>query len=250
MRIPFAVFILLSVINLASAQKAEVTISLNEQFFDAALEAVFQHGGPLEFPIAGNSHRRDAGSVGNGDAVSGRYGDDNDISASPRLGFAASNSAWRLGGSNFECNESIKLLREINGVRTAVRFRDGKIMAPLAFSGNYNPPFVGCVPFSGWAESVIDLEFDQNAQRLIARARVLNVSLSGTGGVGGTVIARMVQGSIDKKVNPIELFQLNKLSFALPIKGSNGLQMKATGVRHELQNGAINVVVSYEFVKS
>ena len=87
----------------------------------------------------------------------------------------------------------------MNGVRTAVRFRDGKILAPLAFSGSYNPPFVGCVPFSGWAESVIDLEFDQNSQRLIARARVLNVNLNGTGGIGGSVVAKLVQGSIDKK---------------------------------------------------
>jgi hypothetical protein len=118
----------------------------------------------------------------------------------------------------------------------------------MAFSGNYNPPFVGCVPFSGWAESVIDLEFDQESQRLVARARVLNVNLNGTGGVGGSMVAKLVQSSIDKKINPIELFQLSKLSFAVPVKGSE-LQMKATGIRHELQNGAINVVVTYEFTR-
>ena len=36
-------------------------------------------------------------------------------------------------------------LREMNGVRTAVRFREGKVYVPLAFSGMYSPPFVGCV---------------------------------------------------------------------------------------------------------
>ena len=204
----------------ASAQKAEVSISLNEAFFDAALEAVFQSGAPLEFSIAQNSDKK---------------GDLSQLSRSfaPRSG----------------CSETIKIQREIGGVRTAVRFRDGKIIAPLAFSGNYNPPFIGCVAFSGWAESVIDLEFDQNAQRLVAKARVLNVNLSGTGGMGSSVVAKLVQSSIDKRVNPIELFQLSKLSFALPVKGANDLQMRATGIRHELQNGAINVVVSYEFGK-
>lgn len=201
-------------------QKAEVTISLNEAFFDSALEALFQTGTPLEFSIA---EKRPATSE-------------------PHIVNAS------LSGARKECSETIKIQREMNGVRTAVRFRDGKILAPLAFSGSYNPPFVGCVPFSGWAESVIDLEFDQNSQRLVAKARVLNVNLNGTGGIGGSVVAKLVQGSIDKKVNPIELFQLSKLSFAVPVKGSE-LQMKATGIRHDLQNGAINIVVSYDFVK-
>ncbi|MDI1240620.1 MAG: hypothetical protein PSX80_01705 [bacterium] len=219
-----------------SQQKAEVTISLNEAFFDAALESLFQVGAPLEFSIAGTGLSR--GEALAPKLVRASYGPtESSYSASPGL-----------GGEDIECSETIKIQREINGVRTAVRFRDGKILAPLAFSGNYNPPFVGCVAFSGWAESVIDLEFDPNAQRLVARARVLNVNLNGTGGIGGSVVAKLVQSSIDKKVNPIELFQLNKLSFTVPVKGSE-LQMKAMGIRHELQNGSINVVVSYEFVR-
>ena len=222
-------------------QKAEVTISLNEAFFDAALESLFQGGVPLEFSIAGNQlNRRDAltqSELERGSKLIPASYQPVDFSATPRL-----------RGENTECSETIKIQREINGVRTAVRFRDGKILAPLAFSGNYNPPFVGCVPFSGWAESVIDLEFDQNAQRLIAKARVLNVNLNGTGGIGGSVLAKLVQSSIDKKINPIELFQLSKLSFAVPVRSSE-LQMKATGIRHELQNGLINVVVSYEFTR-
>lgn len=222
-------------------QKAEVTISLNEAFFDAALEGLFQTGTPLEFSIAETSvNRRDAETqrkLERGSTFIPASHHVIDLSASPRH-----------QGESTECSETIKIQREINGVRTAVRFRDGKILAPLAFSGSYNPPFVGCVPFSGWAESVVDLEFDQNAQRLVARARVTNVNLNGTGGIGGSVVAKLVQSSIDKKVNPIELFQLSKLSFAVPVKGSE-LQMKATGVRHELQNGAVNVIVSYEFTR-
>ncbi|MEO5860041.1 MAG: hypothetical protein ABIR33_13965 [Pyrinomonadaceae bacterium] len=239
-----ALFAVLFSVGLTHAQqKAEVTISLNEAFFDAALESLFQGGAPLEFSIAGNQLNR-------GDAEKRRNSGNGPqpIDAGYRQSETSFSASQRLRSDNHECSETIKIQREINGVRTAVRFRDGKILAPLAFSGNYNPPFVGCVAFSGWAESVIDLEFDQNAQRLVARARVLNVNLSGSGGLGGSVVARLVQSSIDKKVNPIELFQLSKLSFAFPVKGSE-LQMRATGIRHELQNGAINVVVSYEFVR-
>ena len=228
MKFTLAAIIFFTLTSAAFSQKAEVTISLNEAFFDAALEALFANGAPLEFSIAENASG--GGTTTRATAFS----------------FAPSTSQ-PLRGSTSACAETIKIHREVSGVRTAVRFREGKIFAPLAFAGNYNPPFVGCVGFSGWAETVIDLEFDQNAQRLVARARVMNVNLSGTGGLGGTVVARLVQSSIDKKINPIELFQLNKLSFAVPVRGSGELQMRATGVRHELQNGAINVIVSYEF---
>jgi hypothetical protein len=151
--------------------------------------------------------------------------------------------------SDTSCRESIRLQREIGGVRTAVRFRDGKILAPLAFNGSYNPPFIGCVDFSGWAETAIDLEFDQANQRLVARARVVNVSLNGTGGVGGTVIAKMVQSAIDRKINPIEIIKLEKISFMLPVQNSANIRMRAVAVRHELQNGILNVFISYEFSK-
>lgn len=233
MKFPLAAIIFLTLFIPAFAQKAEVTISLNEAFFDAALEALFTNGAALEFSIAENGSKRH-------------------LELSPihsnTLSFAPPATS-RYSDPNPACPETIKIHREVNGVRTAVRFREGKIFAPLAFVGNYNPPFVGCVGFSGWAETMIDLEFDQNAQRLVARARVLNVNLSGTGGLGGTVVAKLVQSSIDKKINPIELFQLNKLSFAVPVRGGNDLQMRATGIRHELQNGAINVIVTYEFGK-
>jgi hypothetical protein len=230
MKFTLVVSLVLVLVSSGFAQKAEVTISLNEAFFDAALESIFANGAPLEFPIAKNENGSSTGK-----------------SLGPAI--AHSFAPRSPGGFGQACAETIKILREVNGVRTSVRFREGRILAPLAFSGNYNPPFVGCVAFSGWAESSIDLEFDQQAQRLVARVRVLNVNLSGTGGVGGSVVAKLVQSSIDKKINPIELFHLSKLSFAVPMKGSADLQMRATGLRHELQNGLINVVVTYEFGK-
>ena len=226
------VFSIVLFVSLAKAQTAEVAVSLNEQFFDTLLDAIFKNFNPPEFPIARNSSK-----------------------------FQVPSSKFQVGVSSFQetnlqpstsvCNESIKLLREIDGVRTAVRFREGKIYAPIAFSGAYNPPLIGCVEFSGWAETNIDLEYDRNSQKLVGRVRVLNVSLNGTGGIGSSLLAKLVQNSIDKKINPIEILQTDKLSFVVPIQNAGGaLRMKAVNVRHEIANGVLNVYIAYEFVKA
>lgn len=210
-----AIFFLFTI---APAQKTEITITLNEQFFDALLDAIYQNGGMPDIPLAQNSEREEV------------------------IPAAYSPSEKKV------CSDSIKILRESNSVRTAVRFRDGKIYSPIAFSGSYSPPFVGCVDFSGYAETNIDLEFDQQNQRLIGRANVLSVSLNGTGGVGSNVLAKMVQSSIDKKVNPAEILRLDKISFPVPVQNSKGLTMKAVGIRPEIGNGMLNIHIDYEFV--
>jgi hypothetical protein len=218
-------YILLAILNVffifssASAQKPELTITLNEPFFDALLDSVFKNFDAHEFSIAASSDK---------------------------VKRPANSSAF---ASTSTCKETIQILRENNGVRTTVRFRDSKIYAPLAFTGNYSPPFVGCVAFSGYAETNIALEFDQNSQRLIARAKVLNIALNGTGGVGGGVVAKLVQSSIDKKINPIEIIRMDKLSFLIPVQNGASLRMRATGIRHEIENGALKINIAYEFVK-
>ncbi len=217
-----------------SAQKTEIAIGLSEHFFETIVDALFQAGGPPEFAIA---------SIGKTEIETrAEQGESSFVDA------AFNGSAKRR--SDTRCKESIRLQRETAGTRTAVRFRDGKITAPLAFNGSYNPPFIGCVDFSGWADSVIDLEFDQANQRLIAKARVLNVNLNGTGGIGGSVIAKMVQTAIDRKVNPIELLKLDKVSFMLPIQNSANLQMRAVGIRHEIRENVLVVQIAYEFSKA
>lgn len=214
-----------------SAQKTEIAIGLSEHFFETVVDALFQAGGPPEFAIA---------SIGKPDIETG---------AEPGA-FSFVDAAFNGFTENGQCKESIRLQREIGGTRTAVRFRDGKINAPLAFNGSYNPPFIGCVDFSGWADTIIDLEFDQANQRLVAKARVANVNLNGTGGIGGSVIARMVQSAIDRKVNPIELLKLDKVSFMLPIQNAANLQMRAVGIRHEIKETVLVIQISYEFSKA
>ena len=204
-RASFIGFLILLLFSAASAQRAEVTVSLNEVFFDALLDSAFQNFEPPVFSIVEDKRE--------------------------------------------SCDESVTILREMNGVRTAVRFREGKMFVPLAFRGNYAPPFVGCVGVEGWAETTIDLEFDQAGQRLIGRARVLNVRVNGTRGVGGSLIARFLQRSIDSKLNPIEIIHLDKMSFGVPLHNGGNLRMKATGVRTEVANGSLNIRVTYEFLK-
>ena len=226
------VLVILSAVSFAKAQQAEVTISLNEQFFDALLDAVFKNSAP-EFPLAGIQEEEK------------RKNGEKEIFT--KVKFESENQKPKTKSQKPVCNELIRLQREIDGVRTAVRFRDGKIYAPLAFTGNYKPPLIGCIEFSGWAEANIELEFDKERQTLIGRARVLNVQLSGTGGIGSSVVTRLVQSSIDNKINPIQILQMDKVSFAVPVQNSATLKMKAVGMRHEIVNNALSVHIAYQF---
>ena len=215
--------------SFARAQTADVTIQLNEQFFDALLDALFKNSNLPEIPLSVNDSKL----------------------KEPDSNVLAANLSEKQNPKNQKlqtnCSESIKLQREIDGTRTAVRFRDGRIFAPIAFTGNYNPPFIGCVEFSGVAETTIDLEYDTQKRTLIGRARVLSVDLSGAGGIGGGFLARMVQSSIDKKINPIQILALDKISFVVPIQNAGSLKMKAAGIKHEVAGGLLNVRISYEF---
>lgn len=226
-----SVFLLISS---AQAQTADVNIQLNEQFFDALLDALFKNTNPPEFPLSEvrdqEKERTDEGG---------------------KAAFVnVKSEAKQKILENSLCPDKLRLEREIDGTRTAVRFREGRVIAPIAFTGNYNPPFVGCVEFAGVAETVIELEFDAQKQALVGRAKVLNVNMSGAGGIGGAFLARMVQGSIDRKINPIQILAMDRISFIVPIQNSGSLKMKANGIRHEISNGVLNVRISYEFQKA
>ena len=224
-KVVVGLFSVLLFISAAAAQRTEITVTFGEQFFDSLLDVVFANSAPPEFSIAGNAPA---------------------IVSPMRSGFA---ETPLRSNSNAACSETIKLLRENGTVRTAVRFKDGKIIAPIAFTGNYSPPLVGCVQFSGWAEANIDLEFDPQTRVLVGRAKILNVSLNGTGGIGGGMIAKLVQSSIDKKINPIEILNVDKIVFPLPIQYAGNLRMQAVGIRQEVVGNALDVHVQFEFVK-
>ncbi len=201
------ILIIFIVTSFAKAQTAEVTISLNETFFDAFLEAMFTN---LKQPD------------------------------------------FRLSETESEdCVEKIKLEREINGVKTAVKFKNGKILAPIAFTGSYKAPLLGCLDFKGWAEANVELEFDQAKQTLFGRANVKNVQLNNVPSFAGSVVAKLLQGSIDKKINPVEILNAEKLNFLVPVAVAQGnLNLKAKSMRHEIVNNSLNVAIMYEFSKA
>ena len=241
------IFAILMCASLAQAQSAEVSVALNEQFLDALLDAIFKNFNAPEFPLAGNAEEeKRRGREEEREVLFSRFQISNRESGGRRL------KIEDLSPPPPEnCNESIRLLREIDDVRTAVRFRDGKIYAPIAFSGSYNPPFVGCIDFQGWAETNIDLEYDRQSRKLVGRVRVLSVNLGGVTNLASGVLSRLVQGSIDRKINPIEILQIDKLSFVVPVQNAGGsLKMKATAVRHEITGGSLNVHIAYEFAKA
>jgi hypothetical protein len=204
----------------AQPQRADIAITLNEQFFDAFLDTLFKNFKPVEFSVA---------------KIKNEEVKFDTVSFHPR---------------QQKCEQVIKLEREIGGMRTAVRFRDGRIVAPLAFSGSYDVPLFGCVDFTGWAETNVELNFDPTRQALLARVKVLNVNLNGVSGLGGGLIAKLLQSSVDKKINPTEILNVEKLSFLFPLESMGGnLRLRATEMRPEISPGELKIRIFYELGK-
>jgi len=63
------------------------------------------------------------------------------------------------------------------------------------------------------------------------------------------MVARMVQGSIDRKINPIEVIKTDKVTFELPLQSSGSVRMRATGFSHQIVNGQLVIHIAYNFEK-
>lgn len=207
---------------------AEATVTLNEQFLNSLLDAVFTNLRPPSFPLS--LSKTDTG----------------DAPAKP----AAANALTPSKNIN-QCSSQIVLEREMSGVRTAVRFENGRITAPLAFTGTYNTGLLGCMRFQGWADTVINLEFNRERQTLNAQVDVVDIHLNGIPQLANGVVVQMVQNAIDQRINPIEILQATQLTTRLPISASGGaLNLKAKELRPEVVPGAIRLHIIYEFVRA
>lgn len=221
------IFSVLMSVSWAQAQNAEVTVSLNEQFFDKLLDAIFTNLKQPEFALAKNENLPRAEKTSLISALNGKY-----------------------ASANYFCDEKIILLRQDGDTKTGAQFRNGKIYAPIAFTGTYSPPLIGCMDFRGHAETNIELYFDRDRQTLYGRVKVLDVKLGSVANLAGGFIARIVQNSIDRKINPIEILSADKLAFVIPVQNSGGaLRMRATDIRHEVGEGVLNVHINFEFEK-
>jgi hypothetical protein len=206
----------------AAAPAAEATITLNEQFLNALLDAMFTRLGAPSFPLA--------------------------LASAERPNIRPPALAHRVASTN-QCPSVVVLEREMSGVKTAVHFENGRIVAPLAFTGSYSVLLLGCMRFQGWADTTINLDFDRGRQVLSARVDVQDIHLSGIPSLANGVIINLVQNSLDSRINPVEILQAAQLTTRLPITAAGGaLRLRAKEVRPEILPGSLRLNIIYEFV--
>ena len=193
-----------------------VVVSINDSFLNEMLGTVFHDLGPPSFKLASNA-------------------------AEP--GSANLENVVFQGG----CANTMTLAAEGNGVKTQVKFAGGKITAPLVFSGNYN--LLGnCTQFKGWAQTTIQLSFDQPNQTLYGRLNVEGVNLEGVNPLANNFVTVFVRTAIDSKVNPIQFLRPQQLQLAIPVQASNGsVKAQVKDVRSEVQDGALRLHITYDF---
>jgi len=106
-------------------------------------------------------------------------------------------------GGDASCASSITILPQGSGTQTGVQFDNNRLNVPLAFSGSYS--FGGCYQFSGWAQSNLELRFDQNSQSVFGIVNVETVNLDGVNPIVSGLITPIVQSTINERVNPIKI---------------------------------------------
>jgi len=193
----------------SSGPSAEATITINEQFLNSFLTAMFDNLKEPSMPLT--------------------------------IGGAQSSS---------NCASEIRLKRENAGTRTAVHLEGGKIVGTLAFAGAYYQSLMGCIEFTGSANTDVNLEYDASRRAVLARFYVREIHLNNTPAMLNGPVLSMVQAAIDRRYNPVEVFTLEKLSTRLEIQPAGGaLQLRAKEVRTEITSAAIILHIMYEWVK-
>jgi len=150
-------------------------------------------------------------------------------------------------GADANCASTITILPQGSGVQTSVQFANDRLTTPLAFSGSYNS-FAGCFPFSGWAQSNLELRFDKATQSVFGIVNVEAVNLDGVNPVLSGLITPLVQSTLNSRVNPIKIIDGKQLSVDLPIAASQGnLKAGVSDVRAEIKDNGLNLFVIYDF---
>lgn len=145
------------------------------------------------------------------------------------------------------CDGQIHILPEGSGVKTGLKFENGRITVPLAFSGSYNSP-IGCYPFTGWAQANFELRFDSAQQSVFGRVNVETVNLDGVNPLVSGLVTPIVQNSINTRVNPILILRGDQLGVDLPIAASGGnFRARVSDVRAEVKDDSLSLFVIYDF---
>jgi len=195
-------------------KNAEATISVNEQFLNSFLDAMFTNLKAPSAPLVITASDKD-----------------------------------RTPAESYGCPSAITLQREEGGIRTAVKLEQGKITAPLAFAGSYNSTLLGCIEFRGWANTTWKLEFDRPRQVLLARVQVDDIRLTNVPALASGSLLKIVQSAIDNRINPLALLKLDQLSARVPVPPASGaLRLRAKEVQPEVVLGNLHLHVIYEFL--
>ena len=198
--------------RISNASAAEATVTVNEQFLNSFLAAIFDNLQEPSMPLT--------------------------------IGGASTQ------GPGTQCASEIRLKREAQGVRTAVHFENGRITGPLAFAGAYSSTYLGCIEFSGWADAEVNLEFSSERRALVARFHLRDIHLNDVPAIANGPLLNMVQTAIDRRYNPVDLFTLEQLSTSVNIQPAKGaLRLRAKEIRTEITPSALTLHIVYEFVK-
>jgi hypothetical protein len=102
--------------------------------------------------------------------------------------------------------------------------------------------------FKGWAQTSIQLSFDQPSQTLYGRVNVEGVNLEGVNPAANNFVTVFVRNAIDSRVNPLEILRPGQLQLMIPVKASNGsVKAQVKDVRSESQNGQLRLHITYGF---
>src|SRR5687768_7180195 len=155
------------------------------------------------------------------------------------------------GSVEYGCASVATLKREVGGIRTNVRFQNGRIAAPLAFAGSYYSSLLGCIQFSGWANTTINLEYDRSRQALVGRVKIEEITLPNIPSLASGALLGVVQAAIDNRYNPFNVLTLEQISSRVAIAPAGGaLRLRAKEIRPEITPGSVKLYVIYEFVKA
>jgi hypothetical protein len=194
-------------------------VTLDEKFFDALLGTIFRDMGGPSFRLSSMDAHAPAGSL------------------------AYLPAALQGGG----CPDVVVLAAEGSGTKTGVRFTQGKVVAPLAFSGSYSALGV-CLNFKGSAQASVNLYFDQGKQTVYGQVNVETVNLEGVPPGAGGIVTLFVQRAINERVNPLEVLRAPQLALNVPVEATGGtLKAQVKDVRAEVLDGSLRMYVSYDF---
>lgn len=192
---------------------ATVSVTIDEKFFDSLLGTIFTKLGPPQLKLSSGPQQE----------------------------------LIRPAVFQGSCSDVVVLNPEAGNVKTGVRFTGGKIVAPLAFSGNYSI-MAQCVQFKGTGRATVDLSFDASKQMVFGGLNVEEVQLEGVLPIVTTLVTAFVRRAIAERLNPFPVLPVSQLALSLPVQQSGGnVKASVKDVRSEVQEGALKLYLTYDF---